>query len=55
MGGLPAQSLNADIGEFLPEGSHGDGFASRRVSRALVDEANLVLTAEASHRRFLPE
>lgn len=53
--GLPAQPLNRDIAEFLPPGARGDDFASRKVTRALVDEADLVLTADASHRAFLLE
>ncbi len=51
--GLPAQPLNRDIAEFLPPGATAEGFASRKVSRAMVHEADLVLTAEAAHRSFL--
>jgi len=53
--GHASQPLNAEIAEFLPEGVAQDGFASRRVTRDLVDRADLVLTAEASHRTFLLE
>jgi protein-tyrosine-phosphatase len=51
--GLPAQPLNPDIGVFLPAGADPAGFASRRVTRAVVEAADLVLAMEASHRRFL--
>ena len=53
--GYASQPLNDEIAEFLPEGVAQDGFASRRVTRDLVDRADLVLTAEASHRTFLLE
>ena len=53
--GYASQPLNAEMAEFLPEGAAHDGFASRRVTRDLVDRADLVLTAEASHRTFLLE
>jgi protein-tyrosine-phosphatase len=53
--GLPAQPLNPDIGVHLPAGADPAGFASRRVSRADVDAADLVLAMEASHRKFLLE
>jgi sulfate adenylyltransferase len=51
--GLPAQPLNPDIGVHLPVGADPSGFASRRVTRADVEGADLVLAMEASHRRFL--
>ena len=53
--GHASEPLNAEMAEFLPEGVAHDGFASRRVTRDLVDRADLVLTAEASHRTFLLE
>ena len=53
--GHASQPLNSEIAEFLPEGVAHDGFASRRVTRDLIDDADLVLTAEASHRTFLLE
>lgn len=51
----PGQPLNRDIGEFLPSGTAYDEFASRKVTGTLIDDADLVLTAEASHRAFLLE
>ena len=50
--GHASQPLNSEIAEFLPRAAH-DGFASRRATRDLIDSADLVLTAEASHRTFL--
>ena len=51
--GHASEPLNAEMAEFLPEGAAHDGFASRRATRDLIDRADLVLTAEASHRTFL--
>ena len=53
--GLTAQPINPDIAVYLPDGAEPAGFASRRVTRELVENADLVLTAEASHRTFLIE
>jgi protein-tyrosine-phosphatase len=53
--GLRAQPLNPDIGEFLPAGADSDGFASRRVTREMVEQADLVLAMESVHRSFLLE
>ena len=53
--GLAAEPINADIAVHLPTAADVGGFASRRVTRELLDGADLVLTAEASHRKFLLE
>ncbi len=53
--GLNAQPINPDIAVFLPEGAEVAGFASRKVTGDLVADADVVLTAEASHRAFLLE
>jgi sulfate adenylyltransferase len=53
--GLPAHPLNPDIGRFLPAGADAHGFASRPVTRGLVEGADLVLAMEAVHRQFLLE
>ena len=53
--GLRSRPLNPEIAVHLPDGvAYGD-FASRRVTRELIGGADLVLTAEASHRSFLIE
>ena len=51
--GLPAQPMNPDIAEFLPEGASPEGFASRPITAAIAAEADLMLTAEAVHRTFV--
>lgn len=51
--GLPAQPINPDIAEFLPEGADPDGFASRPLTDDMVTDADLILTMEAAHRRFV--
>ena len=53
--GLRSQPLNPEIAVHLPEGVVHDDFSSRRVTRELIGSADLVLTAEASHRSFLIE
>ncbi len=53
--GLLARPINRDIAEFLPDGASGEEFASRRVSEAIVADADVILTAEAAHRTFLLE
>jgi protein-tyrosine-phosphatase len=53
--GLRAQALNPDIAVHLPEGAPHDDFTSRKVTREMIDDADVVLTAEASHRTFLLE
>lgn len=40
---------------LAPLGPRADGFASRRVTGDLVDDADVVLTAELAHRRFVLE
>lgn len=53
--GFPSRPLNPEIAEFLPNGAVQDGFASRRVTRELVQGADAVLAAAAVHRAFLLE
>jgi sulfate adenylyltransferase len=53
--GLPAHPMNPDIAEFLPPGASADGFVSRRLTGAIVEAADLILTAEAAHRSFVLE
>ena len=53
--GLPAQPINPDIAVFLPEGASPAGFASRRVTRGMVELADVVLAMESVHRMFLLE
>lgn len=50
--GFDAHPMNADMVATMPEGSTED-FASRRLTPAILQEADLVLTAEASHRTFI--
>ena len=52
--GFDAQPMNEPMVATLASGS-ADGFASRRVTREILADADLVLTAEASHRAFILE
>jgi len=53
--GLTGQPLNPEMAELLPEGVAYDDFAAKQVTRALVEGADVVLTAEAAHRTLLLE
>jgi protein-tyrosine-phosphatase len=52
--GFDAQPINPDMAVTLTTGL-GDAFRSRRLTRAILDEADLVLTAESSHRAHILE
>lgn len=52
--GLVDQPIDDDIAaELTARGADGAAFRSRRLTMAMVDEADLVLTAEARHRQFI--
>lgn len=52
--GLDSQPVSQDIaGELTDRGLEIDAFRSRRLTRDLVEEADLVLTAERVHRQFI--
>lgn len=57
--GFRAHPVDPTMGTVLADRGVPDdlvtGFASRRLTRELIDEADLVLTAEASHRAFVLE
>lgn len=53
--GWDAKPMDATMVEVLAEGVEAGGFRSRAVSRELLEEADLVLTAEAAHRSYLLE
>ena len=53
--GLPAHPMSPEVAVHLPEGVTGEGFRSRRVTAGIVADADLILTAEASHRTYLLE
>lgn len=53
--GLRAHPINPDIAVHLPADVDAAGFASRRVTREMVERADVVLTAEAAHRKYLLE
>ena len=53
--GLPAHPMSPEIAAFLPDGVTPGDFASRRVTAGIVAGAELILTAEAEHRRFILE
>ena len=52
--GFDAQPLNAEMAETIPSGL-GHHFRSRRVTRAILESSDLVLTAESSHRAHILE
>ncbi len=52
--GFEAAPINPDMALTLTPGL-GDDFRSRRLRRAILEEADLVLTAEASHRSQILE
>jgi protein-tyrosine-phosphatase len=52
--GFDARAMDAGMVPLLPSGTSSD-HASRRLTRELLAEADLVLTAEASHRTFILE
>ncbi|HET6624921.1 MAG TPA: hypothetical protein VFG63_00895 [Nocardioidaceae bacterium] len=48
------EPVNAPLAaELVSRGIDPDGFASRRLTMQMVDEADLVLTAARSHRQFI--
>ncbi len=52
--GRDAQSIDVEMSSLLTAREVGaDTFRSRRLTVELVDEADLVLTAEVAHRRFI--
>jgi len=53
--GWDAHPLDAEMAAVLPEGVSAGGFASRRLTGAMVAEADLVLTMEAAQRTYLLE
>lgn len=50
--GLNGATMDADMATVLPAGA-ADGFRSRPVDARLLEEADLVLTAETSHRAHI--
>jgi len=52
--GLAAAPMDADMAAMLPPGA-SDGFRSRPLSAAVLEEAHLVLTAESVHRQHILE
>jgi sulfate adenylyltransferase len=50
---LDGEPINADMVAVLPEGLDTAGFRSRRLTPALVDDADLVVTMEAAQRVFV--
>ena len=52
--GFDAQPMNEPMVATLTSGS-AEGFASRRLTREILADADLVLTAEATHRAFIVE
>ena len=52
--GFDARAMDEAMVPLLPEGAAGE-HASRRLTRQLLDEADVVLTAEATHRSFILE
>ncbi|WP_248583343.1 adenylyl-sulfate kinase [Nocardioides sp. InS609-2] len=53
--GFTDKPLDADMAGALTTGADHAGFTSRPVTRQLVDEADVILTAESSHRADLIE
>jgi sulfate adenylyltransferase len=51
--GFDAAPMDADMVGALPEGLDPSAFRSKAVTKALIDGADLVLTAESSHRTYL--
>jgi protein-tyrosine-phosphatase len=47
------EPINPEMAAALPEGLETSAFRSRRLTRALVEEADLVVTMEAGHRQFV--
>ena len=52
--GFDAQPMNSEMVATMTSGS-AEEFASRRLTPAILQDADLVLTAEASHRAFILE
>ena len=53
--GFDARSMDEGMVPLLPAGATADEHASRRLSADLLKDADLVLTAEATHRTFILE
>jgi len=53
--GWDASPMDADMVTVLGEGVDASSFRSRALSRELLEEADLVLTAEAAHRSYILE
>lgn len=53
--GLDGEAMNRTMAVNLVDGIRHRSFTSRRLTAAMIDEADLVLTAEDSHRRFVLE
>lgn len=53
--GLDARAMDEGMVPLLPEGAAADAHASRRLTAELLEDADLVLTAEATHRTFILE
>ncbi|WP_239456483.1 adenylyl-sulfate kinase [Nocardioides solisilvae] len=53
--GHDGEPLNAEMAAVLAEGTTYDAFASRPLSRDVVEGADVILTAESTHRAFLLE
>jgi sulfate adenylyltransferase len=51
--GFDAAEMDAEMAARLGGGTGSDGFRSRPLTRELLEDADLVLTAEASHRAFI--
>ena len=52
--GLRAAPMDADMATVLPAGA-AEAFRSRPIDTAILEQADLVLTAETSHRAFILE
>jgi sulfate adenylyltransferase len=53
--GLEGEKMNRTMAFNLVDGIRHRSFTSRRLTQAMIDEADLVLTAEDSQRRFVLE
>ena len=51
--GWDSKPMDATMSEALAEGIDASAFRSRRVTREILQEADLVLTAEAAHRSYI--
>ncbi len=52
--GRRASPINSDMAATIPPGM-GEAFRSRHLTRAMLEESDLVLTAESSHRTHILE